>query len=420
MSTVIARLQDAEFVVKFQKFCGIVPAPVSSSNGTTTGGSRIVRHRVQSGQQPTGETRNGVGRRTHDSRTEGDDDEEYAVREERSGNGGSEEEDGYVVRNLFLYHLFHFGANLGNEIFYVMFFPFWFWNIDGFVGRRVCIFWCCFMYIGQALKDIIKIPRPPSPPVFRLEKRYALEYGMPSTHAMVGTGMPFAIFIMTQERYNYHSEYALIAAIAWSCLVCCSRIYLGMHSLLDVIVGVGIVSLMLCCLPLFGAIDDFMLHSLYSPVVCILVPLLLCVFYPTLDKWSTARGDTTIILAVGAGVGLGHWVCYQYGYMQKAQTSPPYDIIPPTWTWAGLAVLRTMIGVVVLLTSRAAIKFLTLRSACYLAGCDRKNGDAVKTLIIELPYKFVTYAVVAFMMVFLVPMIFRMLGIERETFFTEI
>lgn len=201
MSTVIARLQDAEFVVKFQKFCGIVPAPVSSSNGTPTGGSRIVRHRVQSGQQPTGETRNGVGRRTHDSRTEGDDDEEDAVREERSGNGGSEE-DGYVVRNLFLYHLFHFGANLGNEIFYVMFFPFWFWNIDGFVGRRVCIFWCCFMYIGQALKDIIKIPRPPSPPVFRLEKRYALEYGMPSTHAMVGTGMPFAIFIMTQERYN--------------------------------------------------------------------------------------------------------------------------------------------------------------------------------------------------------------------------
>lgn len=180
------------------------------------------------------------------------------------------------------------------------------------------------------------------------------------------------------------------------------------------------MSLMLCCLPLFGAIDDFILHSLYSPAVCILVPLLLCIFYPTLDKWSTARGDTTIILAVGAGVGLGHWVCYQYGYMQKAQTSPPYDIIPPTWTWAGLAVLRMLIGVVVLLTSRAAIKFLTLRSACYLAGCDRNNGDAVKTLIIELPYKFITYTVVAFMMVFLVPMIFRILGIERETFFTEI
>lgn len=215
MSTVIARLQDPEFVVKFQNFCGIVPAP-TSSNGTPRT-SRIAHPRVQSGQHPTGETRNGVGRRIRGSRTEGDDDEdgEDAVKEERSGNNRGSEEDGYVVRNLFLYHLFHFGANLGNEIFYIMFFPFWFWNIDGFVGRRVCIFWCCFMYIGQALKDIIKIPRPPSPPVFRLEKRYALEYGMPSTHAMVGTGMPFAIFIMTQERYNVRFVSAILS-LKWN------------------------------------------------------------------------------------------------------------------------------------------------------------------------------------------------------------
>jgi len=58
------------------------------------------------------------------------------------------------------------------------------------------------MYAGQALKDILKIPRPSAPPVVRLERRYALEYGMPSTHAMVGAGMPFSIYFLTAERYN--------------------------------------------------------------------------------------------------------------------------------------------------------------------------------------------------------------------------
>jgi len=57
------------------------------------------------------------------------------------------------------------------------------------------------MYIGQATKDIVKLPRPASPPVIQLEKQYALEYGMPSTHAMVGAGIPFAVFFLTKERY---------------------------------------------------------------------------------------------------------------------------------------------------------------------------------------------------------------------------
>jgi len=114
---------------------------------------------------------------------------------------GSKRSSDYVATNLFLDYLFRFGASLGNEVFYITFFPFWFWNIDGYVGRRICVFWCIFMYLGQATKDIIRWPRPPAPPVMRMEKRYALEYGMPSTHAMVGAGLPFTILILTKDRY---------------------------------------------------------------------------------------------------------------------------------------------------------------------------------------------------------------------------
>ncbi len=45
------------------------------------------------------------------------------------------------------------------------------WNVDGAVARKISILWAFFMYIGQATKDILAIPRPASPPVLKLEKR---------------------------------------------------------------------------------------------------------------------------------------------------------------------------------------------------------------------------------------------------------
>lgn len=91
---------------------------------------------------------------------------------------------GYRITNKFWYYLFVLGTELGDEIFYATMIPFWFWNIDGAVGRRVVFLWSVVMYIGQSLKDIIRWPRP-GLPVKRLQTKWSIEYGMPSTHAMV-------------------------------------------------------------------------------------------------------------------------------------------------------------------------------------------------------------------------------------------
>lgn len=90
----------------------------------------------------------------------------------------------YRINNKFWYYLFLFGTEMGDETFYSILIPFWFWNVDGCVGRRVVFVWSITMYIGQMLKDIIRWPRP-GPPVQRLQSKWNLEYGMPSTHAMV-------------------------------------------------------------------------------------------------------------------------------------------------------------------------------------------------------------------------------------------
>lgn len=60
----------------------------------------------------------------------------------------------YTINNLFWYYLFLFGTELGDEIFYSAFIPFWFWNIDGAVGRRMVLVWATVMSIGK-IKQII-------------------------------------------------------------------------------------------------------------------------------------------------------------------------------------------------------------------------------------------------------------------------
>lgn len=71
----------------------------------------------------------------------------------RAGNNlvhqDSDQKKEYRVTNKFWYFLFVFGTALGDEVFYASFIPFWFWNIDGAVGRRVVLVWTIVMYIGK-------------------------------------------------------------------------------------------------------------------------------------------------------------------------------------------------------------------------------------------------------------------------------
>ena len=50
------------------------------------------------------------------------------------------------------------------------------------------------------------------PPVVQLETKWALEYGMPSTHAMIGLSVPASVIIFTMNRYQY--PFLLWVAIA--------------------------------------------------------------------------------------------------------------------------------------------------------------------------------------------------------------
>lgn len=104
----------------------------------------------------------------------------------------------------FLDIYFRLATELGYEPFYITFLPFVYWNIDTYLGRYMVITWCFSMYIGQGAKQLFKIRRPASPPAIRLEHNPSLEteYGFPSTHATVGTTIPFCLAYNLVWRYQ--------------------------------------------------------------------------------------------------------------------------------------------------------------------------------------------------------------------------
>ncbi|XP_078281833.1 sphingosine-1-phosphate phosphatase 2-like isoform X4 [Rhinoraja longicauda] len=268
------------------------------------------------------------------------------------------------------------------------------------------------MYIGQTSKDVLRWPRPPSPPVIKLEVRVDAEYGMPSTHAMAATAIPFTFLLATMNRYKYPFELALVFAVAICTLVSLSRIYTGMHTVLDVLCGIAITAVLVTVsYPLWDAIEAFQMKNHFAPVLALTLSFLLAINYPELDHWSTARGDTTNIVSAGGGATLATWINYQWHLIPDAVSAPPYEMPSLTTELICRMGARFVIGIVIVFFARQAIKSVALAFVCKLAGVSPDDKQARKLLWVEVPYKYITYTCLGVVGLALCPAVHRYLSL---------
>lgn len=185
---------------------------------------------------------------------------------------------------------------------------------------------------------------------------------------------------------------------------------ISLSVLQDVIAGVLFSSLILLFfLPALDLIDGFNLTCRYAPILIICLHLGLGLFSFTLDTWSTSRGDTAQILGTGAGVALASHV----NHLLRAMPDPTPDqlpfIMPPlSLGLVGTALLRVVLGVLVLVATRAVMKAVTIPLVCRVSGVP--SGDVRKArqhMEVELPYRYIVYGAVGFNVLFLVPLLFR-------------
>ncbi|KAI4497383.1 hypothetical protein M0802_007394 [Mischocyttarus mexicanus] len=338
------------------------------------------------------------------------------------------ESPAFIVKNHFWYYLFLFGTELGDEVFYSAFIPFWFWNIDGAVGRRVVLVWAIVMSIGQALKDIICWPRPACPPAVRLQSKWAQEYGMPSTHAMIGISIPFSVLIFTINRYIYSFPIGFAIAFLWCTLICTSRLYLGMHTVLDIVAGLLLaIALMIPLIPLVDVLDYYIITKAWVVILLILISITAIVYYPSSDKWTPTRGDTTMVVSVTAGVHAGAWLNYKTGALSLPLLPPPYNIIWPSYRMLGCMILRTILGFCSVIGTKAICKSLCYTVICAILKINSKELmksenylENKSKIFTDLVSKYITCFMIGVNTVYLLPNVFTIIGIERPTFYTEL
>lgn len=133
--------------------------------------------------------------------------------------------------------------------------------------------------------------------------------------------------------------------------------------------------------------------------------------------------------SVTTGILVGSWLNYQLGSLQppSIETIRPYEIIWPTYSMLGLIILRTVLGLCCVVATRAAGKSITYAFVCNLLQRDENELAASESslenrdkTIVELCYKFVVCSLIGFNTTWLLPNVFKMLGIGRPDFYTEI
>uniref|UniRef100_A0A9J7XGQ9 Sphingosine-1-phosphate phosphatase 1a n=1 Tax=Cyprinus carpio carpio TaxID=630221 RepID=A0A9J7XGQ9_CYPCA len=291
----------------------------------------------------------------------------------------------FIIENRLLFYLFTVGTELGNEMFFILFFPFLMWNVDPYVSRQLIVVWAWVLFLGQSTKDLVRWTRPASPPVVKVEVFYNTEYSMPSTHAMTGTALPFCLFLLTCSRWQ------------------------------EVITGFLYSVLILAVLqPMLHDIDTFYLSHSYAPLVVVLVHVGFSLVAFSLDSWSTSRGDTAQALATAAGAALASRLNQQVGL----QPDPPEEALPLTLplidgALLSRSIMRLLVGVAVLLAVRAAMKAVAIPLACRVFGVPSDDvRKARQHAHVELAYRFLVYGTVAYCCVFLVPLLFGFLGLS--------
>lgn len=149
--------------------------------------------------------------------------------------------------------------------------------------------------------------------IAKLEKHFETEYGMPSTHTMSGGLMYTVLYACQRQGYFFTPDDDMKIWILGFLITLCtglSRLYIGVHSIYDVMVGLVITLIVQFTLliPYADAIDAFIYHHPYGPLVPLMALIWFIKFYPKTRPWSASWGTAALLFGVWEGLAIGLWI----------------------------------------------------------------------------------------------------------------
>jgi membrane-associated phospholipid phosphatase len=124
---------------------------------------------------------------------------------------------------------------LGVEWFYILVLPIVFWGINKKIGLRLAYVFLCSMYLNAWFKDFVHLARPIGVPGIQSNfVSSATGWSMPSAHTQAS--MTFWVLISQWVKQKWFWFLALVLVFG----IGVSRLFLGLHWPMDVLVGWGL------------------------------------------------------------------------------------------------------------------------------------------------------------------------------------
>ncbi|THU74641.1 hypothetical protein C4D60_Mb04t35540 [Musa balbisiana] len=332
--------------------------------------------------------------------------------------------------------------------FYTGFLPILFWSGHSKLARQMTLLMAFCDYVGNSIKDMVSAPRPSSPPVRRVtatkdEKENAMEYGLPSSHCLntvcLSGYLLHYVLIYYPQRDGIVVATMLGLVFLLVMLIGVGRVYLGMHSLIDVMAGVGFGLVILSFwLMVHGYVDEFIISGQNVTSFWASLSFLLFFAYPNPEFPTPSFEYHTAFNGVAFGIVSG---------IQQTYTLFHHDNVPRVFSHqlpVAVFLGRILIGIptilIVKFCSKAIAKWLLhilcntlgipIVSSCYvpttMKGSDTKDKPENKQsvylqkLMVIFPQKaydvdtgirFLQYAGLAWSVVDLVPSLFSYLNL---------
>jgi glycerophosphoryl diester phosphodiesterase len=165
---------------------------------------------------------------------------------------------------------------MGYPVFLILFisFGYFYWSPSRFT--RVAMMLFISGLINSFLKDYFQDPRPAIE--FMLDPKVGTSYGLPSGHAQI------AVTLWGLLAYELKDKRVSLGALILVLAICFSRLYLGVHDIQDVSLGLLVGLLILLIWHVVISSNFFKNLSRLNILICILVfQLVAYVLYPTHD-----------------------------------------------------------------------------------------------------------------------------------------
>lgn len=220
-----------------------------------------------------------------------------------------------ACRSHVLDSYFAFTANLGTHTFFMTFLPICFWCGYPDFGLALVHMLALGVYLSGALKDLVCLPRPLSPPLQRITMSgsAALEYGFPSTHTT--NAVSVAVFglhqlYLSQDDWSDTSYNLMrLGCYCYATSITLGRMYCGMHGFFDIVLGALLGAFIAWLRVAYGQMFDLWVidGSCIRPAIAVAILASAVRFHPEPADNCPCFDDSVAFLGVVMGISIGTW-----------------------------------------------------------------------------------------------------------------